>query len=103
MGTIGARKTAELLDLLNTLLAIDALMVAQSIDIRKDQHPAMTWGPAMGRFLSWVRARAPRLREDRAMAEEIEKLAVDLKKPGTLADTEMASLIAPRQSGRPEL
>ena len=86
MGTIGARKTAELLELLNKLLAIDALMVAQAIEIRKDQHPAATWGHAVSEVLSWVRARVSRLPEDRAMAGDIERVAMDLGKPGTLAD-----------------
>lgn len=86
MGTIGARRTAELLELLNNLLAIDALMVAQAVDLRIRQTQGFTPGTAVAELLAWVRSRVPGLTNDRAMNRDIADIAQSIQLPGTLAD-----------------
>ena len=86
MGTIGARRTAELLELLQSLLAIDALMVAQAIDLRADENPQATTGEASAGLLDWVRTQVPTLRDDRPLAPDIDQITRALQLPGTLAD-----------------
>jgi tyrosine ammonia-lyase len=86
MGTIGARRTNELLALLHSVLAIEALMVAQAIDLRLAQSPGNRFGAATAALLDWVRCRAPGLTGDRPLNRDIEQLARAVQQPGTLAD-----------------
>lgn len=86
MGTIGARRTNELLELLYLLLAVEALMVAQAVDLRLEQNPDFSCGEAVDELHGWVRRRAPRLTDDRPLHPEIQQVAGDLQQPGTLAD-----------------
>ncbi|TGN39136.1 aromatic amino acid lyase [Marinobacter confluentis] len=86
MGTIGARRTGELLDLLSSLLAIDALMVAQALDLRIEENAGVSAGNAVNELLAWVRKRAPRLTNDRPLSEEIARVARAVALPGTLVD-----------------
>jgi tyrosine ammonia-lyase len=89
MGTIGARRTAELLELLNTLLAIDALMVAQAVDLRIRQTRGFAPGTAVAELLAWVRSRVPGLTKDRTMNRDIADIARSIQLPGTLADNQL--------------
>lgn len=89
MGTIGARRASELLELLNNLLAIDALMVAQAVDLRIQQPRGFVPGQAVTELLSWVRSRVPQLTDDRPMNRDIADLARSIELPGTLADTQL--------------
>lgn len=86
MGTIAARRTAELLDLLDFLLAIDALMVAQAVDLRREENPDAVIGEALTELLSWIRARVPRLTDDRPLSSDISGIARIMSLPGTLVD-----------------
>lgn len=88
MGTIGARRTAELLELLNSLLAIDALVVAQALDLRFQQSLDFAPGNAVAELLAWVRVRSPRLTNDRPLNRDIADLARIIQLPGTLADNQ---------------
>jgi tyrosine ammonia-lyase len=86
MGTIGARRTQELLGLLYSLLAIEVLMVAQAVDLRLEQNPDNRFGESVVGLLEWVRRQAPRLTNDRPLHQDIERLAGAIQQPGTLAD-----------------
>lgn len=86
MGTIGARRTHELLGLLYSLLAIEVLMVAQAVDLRLEQNPDNRFGESVVGLLEWVRRQAPRLTNDRPLHQDIERLAGAIQQPGTLAD-----------------
>lgn len=86
MGTIGARRTAELLELLYFLLAIDALLVAQGLDLRMAESPAVLFGEAVDGLRSWVRGRVPGLTSDRAMDQDIKSIAEAMPLPETLVD-----------------
>lgn len=86
MGTIGARRTGELLELLHSLLAIEALMVAQAVDLRLQQAPDAPAGEAVTALLEWVRAQAPQLTNDRPLNQDIASIANSLARPGTLTD-----------------
>jgi tyrosine ammonia-lyase len=87
MGTIGARRAGELLELLDYLLAIDALMIAQAVDLRLAENPSV-WsvGAALNELLDWVRAQVPRLTSDRPLNKDINRIAEAMKRPGTLVD-----------------
>lgn len=86
MGTIGARRTGELLELLYLLLAIDALMAAQAVDLRSDENSVTEVQGASAHVLYWVRAQVPRLSADRSLAPDIERIAKLMQQPGTLTD-----------------
>jgi tyrosine ammonia-lyase len=90
MGTIGARRAGELLELLNNLLAIDALMVAQAVDLRIEQNQGFRPGASVTELLAWVRSRVPRLTHDRPMNRDIANLSRCLQLPGTLADKQLS-------------
>ncbi|MFW5825018.1 MAG: HAL/PAL/TAL family ammonia-lyase [Marinobacter sp.] len=87
MGTIGARRTAELLAMLHDLLAIDALMVAQAVDLRLQESPDFPAGKAVAGLLDWVRSQVPPLTSDRPLHRDIAQIAKSIQLPGTLADT----------------
>ncbi len=83
MGTIGARRTAHLISLLERLLAIDALMVAQALELRGE---TVHRSDPVDQLHSWVRGHAPALETDRALSGEIEHLAECIGAPGGLTD-----------------
>ncbi|RCW75402.1 histidine ammonia-lyase [Marinobacter nauticus] len=89
MGTIGARRTADLLELLNNLLAIDALMVAQAIDLRSQQHSDNAPGSAVAELLAWVRLKVPRLTNDRPLNRDIAEIARSIQLPSNLTDKKL--------------
>lgn len=78
MGTIGARRTYHLLSLLYRLLAIDALMAVQALELRAD---ASVLSEATRQLMTWVRDRSPALTSDRALSEDIEKTAESMRSP----------------------
>ena len=81
MGTIGARRTAHLIALFEQLLAIDALMVAQALELRGD---TVQRSDAVEQLYRWVRCQAPALESDRALSAEIEHLAECMRASGEL-------------------
>jgi len=92
MGTIGARRTAELMELLHTILAIDALMVAQAIDFRSEHSSGFSAGKAVAALLDWVRCQVPALTSDRPLHKDIAQVTRRIQMPGTLADQLLANL-----------
>lgn len=91
MGTIGARRCAHLTGLLFHLLAIDALMVAQALDLRAAEESTAKSPEAVEELKHWVRQRSPFLDNDRALSAEIMALSEAMRQPGSLVD-ELAAL-----------
>ncbi|PAU81117.1 histidine ammonia-lyase [Halovibrio salipaludis] len=88
MGTIGARRTHHLLALLYRILAIDALMAVQALELRAEPHLR---SEATAQMMAWVRARSPSLTSDRALSEDIEKTAEAMRSPWMVpADLELS-------------
>ena len=87
MGTIGARRTHHLLSLLFRLLAIDALMATQALELRAASSAPDRTSRALSRLQEWVRGLAPQLRADRPLSREIEETAGAMQQPETLVDT----------------
>lgn len=86
MGTIGARRCARLLELLQRLLGIDALMVAQAVELRRQERNDAGPAAATDALHRWVRRIAPPLQGDRALHDEIELAALGIATPGSVAD-----------------
>jgi len=80
MATHGARRLAPMVENLARIVAIEASMAAQGIELRA---PLAT-SPRLERFLEAVRAVAPALHEDRPLAPDIEAVA-SLVREGALA------------------
>ncbi len=77
MGTIAARRTAELLDLLYDVLAIEAMILVQGLELRSSKgegfaHPSR-------QLRAHVRAKVDRLEDDRPLAEDIARLSAHLR------------------------
>jgi histidine ammonia-lyase len=79
MATHGARRLRVMAENLERIIAIEALAAAQGIDLR---GPLET-GPRLRAVHRLVRSVSPRLDEDRALSEDIEKVA-DLIAEGQL-------------------
>ncbi|MFW6380200.1 MAG: aromatic amino acid lyase, partial [Halorhodospira sp.] len=75
MGTIAARQSAAVVDLLYELLAIESLVLAQAMDFA-DGEAFSTAGCALRRF---VRCHSAPLVEDRPLSEEIATLAAAMR------------------------
>ena len=86
MGTIGARRTHHLMGLLFRLLAIDALMATQALELRAASSGADGASKAIAGLCAWVRRHAPPLKDDRALSREIEVTAEAMRQPRTLVD-----------------
>lgn len=84
LGTIAARRASTSITQLYQILAIEALVLAQAVDIVGSQ----SLGTATRALHHWVRQRAVTLEGDRPLAEEIEAIAQALLDPD-----EVASLI----------
>ena len=81
---LAARKLDEQLDLLRSLIAIEAVVAAQAVDLRAPQMLG-----AVGRALQQaVRSRIEFLKEDRATGPDVERVLDALEKP------EIAELLA---------
>ena len=85
MGTIGARQTAELLRLLSEVQAIEALVLAQAMDLTHEAKGG-AFSSAANRLHALVRRHVPPLREDRPLSNEIQQMAALLRDPARRAD-----------------
>jgi len=86
MGTIAARKLAQIVENLSGILAVEALCSAQAIDLTGAQR----LGRGSGIVYDFIRERIPYLEEDRYLAPEIKKMAEMLKKAKLLEKLEEA-------------
>jgi len=68
MGGVAARKAREIIDNLEYILAIELLASAQAIDLRAPLKP----GRGTGEAWRLIRAKVPKLNQDRILAEDIE-------------------------------
>ncbi len=82
------RKAGELCQSLRQLLAIELMVAAQAIDLR---DPAPRLGTALAATHAVIRARIPRLDEDRSLGGEIERLAAE---SNAILDAARAALLA---------
>lgn len=82
LGTIAARKTAMALDHLYRLLAIDAMVVVQAMELRQQLSPLPESGfsPSSRAIASWLRSGHAALDIDRPLGGEIEVLSERMKK-----------------------
>jgi len=78
MGTIAARKTADVLDLVYLVLSIEALALAQAAELRGGSALA-GFAPASQALVGWIRETAAPLIADRPLAPDIERLAARLE------------------------
>ncbi len=81
MGMTGARKLRAIVDLAETMTAIELITAAEALEYRQPLHP----GRGVQRAHELVRARVPRLTSDRAMSADIEAVA-QLIRDGEFAD-----------------
>lgn len=81
MGTIAARRTAETLRDAGRVLAINALCMAQAIDLRLAQDRAKPFTDTAMALHAFVRIHSPFLTDDRPLSDEIENLTTALSKP----------------------
>jgi tyrosine ammonia-lyase len=77
LGTIAARRVADLLELLFDVLAIEALILTQGLELRSGD--GRNFAPASRAFARAVRQHAPPLGDDRALAPEIAALSQALR------------------------
>ncbi|MEM6903002.1 MAG: aromatic amino acid lyase, partial [Pseudomonadota bacterium] len=75
MGTIAARKVANLLPDVARILAIEALCMAQAMDLCEQQTGGASFSPVACQMRDFVREGAPFLTDDRPLSGEIEALA----------------------------
>jgi tyrosine ammonia-lyase len=75
MGTIAARKARRALDHLFRLLAIDAMVMVQAMELR-----GSGFSPAAVAGQRWLRKTVPALEQDRPLGAELEKLALRLSR-----------------------
>ncbi|HDZ07820.1 HAL/PAL/TAL family ammonia-lyase [Pseudohongiella sp.] len=90
LGTIAARKTANALTALQKILAIEAMVLTQAMDIEKRAG----FGRCSQQLYVMVRETVATLTQDRPLAEDIEALAGKFASPDALrflADTESAA------------
>lgn len=77
MGTIAARRAGEAITDVARILAIEAMCLAQAVELRERESGA-PFGPAPRAIVDLARGRSAFLDEDRPLSEEIEAVAVDL-------------------------
>jgi tyrosine ammonia-lyase len=92
LGTIAARRVGTSITQLYQVLAIEALVLAQGVDITGRE----SLSPATNALYQWVRQQADALEGDRPLAEDIEAVAQALLDPD-----QVASLLAPLESTLP--
>jgi tyrosine ammonia-lyase len=81
MGTIAARKASRLLDLLWLLLAIEALILAQAVELIEARGPASGAFSGRGRRLvAWIRSQSAHLGGDRPLSGDIATVARALER-----------------------
>lgn len=81
MGTIAARKARRAIGHLYRLLAIDAMVMAQAMELRADRDSiaAAGFSPAAQHVHGWLRQTVAPLIDDRPLGSEIEALAIRLR------------------------
>lgn len=79
MGTIAARRAADLTDHLYTVLAVGALVLAQGLEIEGGFEPDGGFAPASVALARWVRERSPFLDRDRPLHGDIAAVAQALR------------------------
>jgi tyrosine ammonia-lyase len=79
MGTIAARKTADLLNDCFKILAIEAMALTQAAELRAGGPPEPDPERPLASWCAWVRAHSPALTTDRPLAGEIGELAARLQ------------------------
>lgn len=100
MGTIAARRCGQLLNLCFRILAIDALMLAQAVDLRKaEERPSCFVRPSSKVLHEWVRRYAEFLRKDRSLGPEIEVMANAMRDSAGPVDTLAAFSRSPCHAG----
>jgi len=77
MGTIAARKTRRAIDHLFRLLAIDAMVMGQAVELRAAD--GRQFGVGTKSAIAWLRQSVPALVDDRPLGNEIESLALRLR------------------------
>ena len=77
MGTIAARKASILLADCYHILAIEAIVLAQAVDIRFEKQSMIKRNTGLERWYRWVRDRSLPLEQDRPLASEIATIAKD--------------------------
>lgn len=79
MGTIAARRAAELTEHLYTVLAVGALVLAQGLEIEGGFTPGGGFAPASLALAAWVRERSPFLDRDRPLHGDVAAVAHALR------------------------
>lgn len=88
MGTIAARRCRDLISMLWRLIAIEALVMAQGVELRRRQGTAcQDFSISSRQLLDQVRTFSPPLERDRPLAVEIEKLAQELRDQSICIDS----------------
>ena len=82
MGTIAARKTARLLELAWLVLAIEAMMLADGVELRlkETDADARLFAHESRSLVTWIRSMIEPLNEDRSLSVEISTLARTLER-----------------------
>jgi tyrosine ammonia-lyase len=78
MGTIAARRTAELIDYLFDLLAIDAMVMVQAFEIRGG-FESDEFAPSSKQLASQIRSISPFVKEDRPLHADIARVSQELR------------------------
>jgi len=78
MGTIAARKTADVIDLMYYVLAIHTLALAQAAELRGGADLA-GFAPGSQAIVQWVRTHSAPLDSDRPLSPDIQRLAASLE------------------------
>lgn len=86
MGTIAARKTADILADVARVAAIHALCMAQSFDLRLAQDASLPFGSMSAALRGHIRNFSTFLNEDRPLGNEIESLASAMSGPDFFED-----------------
>ena len=84
MGTIAARESLRILELVERVAAITTLAIAQARDLREEGH---AFGPGVASMLDAVREHVPTLQADRRQDSDIRRI-VDLHRFGELCSWE---------------
>jgi tyrosine ammonia-lyase len=95
MGTIAARTAAWQVERLWELLAIQGIAMAQAAELRERAARSVASGgsrfsPASRRLVAAVRRVVPALENDRALSEDISRLAAAMRRGEVGAETEMS-------------
>ena len=102
MGTIAARKTADVLDLVYLVLSIHAMTLAQAAELRGG--PELSgFAPSSCALVRWIRETAAPLTNDRPLASDIERLAARLETVDWSSECQAAAELTPHDAVELEL